>query len=61
MGRYDLDPTLTAQLRPVYKKTDRDEYIYYNGKLYFILVIKVSQLSVILSLQYLESGLSVIE
>lgn len=30
MGRYDLDPSLTAQLRPVYKKTDRDDYIYYT-------------------------------
>ena len=58
MGVYDLDPTLTAQLRPVYKKTDRDYYIFYNRKLYFILVITVSQLY--LSLQLLDSGLLVL-
>ena len=44
MGLYVLEENKTAQLRPVYKKTDRDYYIYYDGKLYFILVISVSQL-----------------
>ena len=58
MGRYDLDPSLTAQLRPVYKQTDVDYYIYYAGKLYFILVITVSQLY--LSLQYMDGGILVV-
>ena len=48
MGDYKLDPSLSAQLRPVYKKTDRDIYgdiyIYYNCKLYSILVITGSVL-----------------
>lgn len=38
MGLYVLDVNKAAGLRPVYKKTDRDYYIYY-GKLYFIMVI----------------------
>ena len=32
MGVYELDCSKSAQLRPVYKKTDRDYYIYYNSK-----------------------------
>ena len=47
MGDYELDPSVTAQLRPVYKKTDSDIYIYYPGKLYFILVITGSVLFII--------------
>ena len=58
MGDYVLDPTVFATLRPVYKKTDRDVYIYYSSKLYFILVITVSQLYS--SLQHLEPGLLVL-
>ena len=54
MGEYELDPTLTAEDRPVYKKTDRDYFIYYSGELYFILVITVTQLY--LSLQLLDPG-----
>ena len=33
MGRYVLDVNKAAQLRPVYKKTDRDYYIYFSSKL----------------------------
>ena len=29
MGRYELDTSKAAQLRPVYKKTDNDVYIFY--------------------------------
>ena len=57
MGRYVLEKNKTAQLRPVYKKTDRDYYIHYS-KLYFILVITVSQLY--LSLQLGDGGLLVV-
>ena len=32
MGDYKLDNTKTAQLRKVYKKTDRDYYIFYSSK-----------------------------
>ena len=33
MGDYKLDNTKTAQLRKVYKKTDRDDtYIFYSSK-----------------------------
>ena len=33
MGDYKLDNTKTAQLRKVYKKTDRDDtYIFYDSK-----------------------------
>jgi len=38
MGRYQLETDKSAQLRPVYKKTDRDYYIYYNSKLYIIMI-----------------------
>ena len=31
LGLYELDTSKAAQLKPVYKKTDRDLYIYYNG------------------------------
>ena len=46
MGLYVLEENKSAQLRPVYKKTDRyrQYYIYYSRKLYFILVVTVSQL-----------------
>ena len=52
MGRYVLDVNKTAQLRPVYKKTDRDYYIYYNRKLYFILVITGSVMFIIAAAGY---------
>ena len=32
MGDYKLDNTKTTQLRKVYKKTDRDYYIFYSSK-----------------------------
>ena len=32
MGDYKLENTKTAQLRKVYKKTDRDYYIFYSSK-----------------------------
>ena len=32
MGRYQLDQTRAAMLRPVYSKTDGDYYIYYTSK-----------------------------
>ena len=38
MGLYNKDDEV-AYLRPVYKKTDRDYFIFYNSKLYFIMVI----------------------
>ena len=47
MGRYVLDVNKTAQLRPVYKKTDRDDYIRYSRKLYFMLVIRGSVMFII--------------
>ena len=31
-GDYKLENTKTAQLRKVYKKTDRKEYIFYSSK-----------------------------
>ena len=34
MGDYKLENTKTAQLRKVYKKTDRDFYIFYSSKFY---------------------------
>ena len=34
-GDYKLDNTKTAQLRKVYKKTDRDYYIFYSSKFYY--------------------------
>ena len=43
MGDYVLEENKSVLLRPVYKKTDSDDYIFYNRKLYFILVITVSQ------------------
>merc|ERR1712183_52940 len=30
MGTYELDTTRSAQLRPVYRKTDLDVFIYYT-------------------------------
>ena len=45
MGRYELDTSQAAMLRPVYQKTDGDFYIYYTGQssegllLYFIQVV----------------------
>ena len=50
MGRYVLDVNKTAQLRPVYKKTDRDYYIFYDSKLYFIWVITGSDMFTIAGL-----------
>ena len=35
MGLYNKDDEV-AFLRPVYKKIDRDDYIFYDSKLYFI-------------------------
>ena len=35
MGDYKLENTKTAQLRKVYKKTDRDYFIFYNRKFYY--------------------------
>ena len=32
MGRYQLDTSRAAMLRPVYRKTDGDYYIYYTSK-----------------------------
>ena len=32
MGRYELDTSRAAMLRPVYRKTDGDYYIYYTSK-----------------------------
>ena len=31
MGEYRMEKTKTAQRRPVYKKTDRDYYIFYSS------------------------------
>ena len=43
MGRYSLEADKAAQNRPVYKKRDSDDYIYFsrklNTELYVILVI----------------------
>ena len=36
LGQYRLVTNQTAQDRPVYKKTDRNYYIYYTSKLYYI-------------------------
>ena len=55
MGRYVLEENKTAMLKPVYKKTDGAYYIFYSRKLYFILLIRVSQLY--LPLQRLVAGL----
>ena len=39
MGLYNKDDKV-AYLRPVYKKTDRDDvFMFYTSKLYFIMVI----------------------
>ena len=38
MGEYRMDKTKSAQLRPVYKKTDGDYYIFYNSKFYIVTV-----------------------
>ena len=38
MGEYRMEKTKSAQLRPVYKKTDRDYYIYYDSKFYIVTV-----------------------
>ena len=32
MGRYRLETTKTLQGRPVYRKTDKDFYIFYNSE-----------------------------
>ena len=32
MGKYEIDKTTSAMMRPVYKKTNEDYYIYYDGK-----------------------------
>ena len=34
MGDFKLENTKTAYLRKVYKKTDRDVYIFYSSKFY---------------------------
>ena len=31
MGTYELDTTMAAMLRPVYRKTDLEFFIYYTG------------------------------
>ena len=33
-----MDKTKSAKLRPVYKKTDGDYYIFYNSKFYIVTV-----------------------
>ena len=38
MGEYRMEETKSAQLRPVYKKTDGDYYIFYNSKFYIVTV-----------------------
>ena len=38
MGEYRMDKTKISQLRPVYKKTDGDYYIYYASKFYTVTV-----------------------
>ena len=38
MGEYRMEKTKSAQLRPVYKKTDRDYYIFYSSKFYIVTV-----------------------
>ena len=52
MGRYQLETDKSAQLRPVYKKTDRDVFIFYSGKFYIMMMAG----SGYLSLQELEDG-----
>ena len=47
MGLYYKDDEV-AHLRPVYKRTDRDEYIFYDSKLYFIMVITGSVIFIML-------------
>ena len=37
MGSYVLDLRETAHLKPVYKKTDEDIYIFYDRKLYLVI------------------------
>ena len=46
MGLYNKDDEV-ANLRPVYKKTDGDYFIFYNSKLYFIMVITGSVVFII--------------
>ena len=46
MGLYNKDDEV-AYLRPVYKKTDRDYFIFFTSKLYFIMVITGSVLFII--------------
>jgi len=36
MGRYDLNPTKVAEMRPVYEKTDSYDYIYYTGNSWMV-------------------------
>ena len=43
MARYVLQKNKAALLRPVYRKTDEDYYIYYSGKLYSCFVFSISQ------------------
>ena len=58
MGLYNKDDEV-AYLRPVYKKTDRDDlFIFYDSKLYFIMVITVYSL-LYLSLQVISIGILV--
>ena len=38
MGEYRMERTKSAQLRPVYKKTDGDYYIFYDSKFYIVTV-----------------------
>ena len=43
MGEYRMEKTKSAQLRPVYKKTDwftgtEDLYIFYDSKFYIVTV-----------------------
>ena len=38
MGEYRMDKTKSAKLRPVYKKTDGNYYIFYDSKFYIVTV-----------------------
>ena len=38
MGEYRMERNKSAKLRPVYKKTDRNEYIFYSSKFYIVTV-----------------------
>ena len=60
MGHYVLDENKTAQLRPVYKKTDRDWFIFYSGKAeMFTFYIRGVKIFICIYLQQVEGGLLV--